>query len=57
MTDKEMLTAMIKTEKLLLEKIKKTADPKKRSDLELDHKNLKKQMQIRKEKIEQSGKP
>lgn len=56
MTDKEMIAAMIKTEKILLEKIKSTADPKKRSDLELDHKNLKKQMQIRKEKIEQSGK-
>jgi hypothetical protein len=56
MNDKEMLTAMIKTEKLLLEKIKSTADPKKRADLELDHKNLKKQMEIRKAKIAQSAK-
>jgi len=55
MTDKEMLAAMIKTEKLLLDKIKSTADPKKRSDLELDHKNLKKQMDIRKAKIAQSS--
>lgn len=56
MNDKDMLVAMVKTEKLLLAKIKSTADPKKRVDLELDHKNLKKQMEIRKQKIEQSSK-